>query len=371
MKFKSTFITIALALSCGCSQALDLPATPRAEKLHPEQSFTELAGRQVWNYQNEMLGRIKFITADLENARLVEVVIASGGFFGLGGKLTSAPPRAFKLDETQQVMRLDMSKERFEATPAFKTSNPAAYSDKARVAAVIRHHGLQPWFYLDGQVGGKNAEILHLGHVERTDRILGLPIKSPQGQYLGQVGGLQMDLPKGQIVHVVDDTQAMGDNGNYILQPRALRYNAKHNGLILNENLKTLKGEPHLQWVGSSRQSFREESFVNRKVQADQGPNSRQNAQASIDSKATAMKQGANFRDVQKTSLINQRIQSDPRLSTNAKNVEVITLNAQTTLWGHVNSDADRRKIGEIAMKAGRPENVSNQLEVRPVRAAR
>lgn len=371
MKFKPTFITIALALSCACSQALDLPETTRADNFHPQQSFTELAGRQVWNYQNEMLGRIKFITADLENARLVEVVIASGGFFGLGGKLTSAPPRAFKLDETQQVMRLDMSKESFEATPAFKTSNPAAYSDKARVAAVIRHHGLQPWFYLDGQVGSKNAEILHLGHVERTDRILGMPIESPQGQYLGQVGGLQMDLPKGQIVHVVDDTQAMGGNSSYILQPRALRYNARHNGLILNENLKTLKGEPNLQWIGSSRQSFRQESFVNRKVQADHGPNSRQNAQASIDSKATAMQQGANFRDVQKTSLIKQRIQADPRLSASAKNVLVITLNAQTTLRGHVNSDADRRRIGEIAMKAGRPENVSNQLEVRPVRAAR
>jgi sporulation protein YlmC with PRC-barrel domain len=371
MKYKSTLITIALALSCGGSQALDLPETTRADHFHPQQSFTELAGRQVWNYQNEMLGRIKFITADLENARLVEVVIASGGFFGLGGKLTSAPPRAFKLDETQQVMRLDVSKAHFEASPPFKTSNATAYSDKNRVAAVIRHYGLQPWFYLEGQVESKNAEILQLGHVERSDRILGLPIESPQGQYLGQVGGLQMDLPKGQIVHVVNDMQGMGGHDSYILQARALRYNAKNNGLILNESLKTLKGEPSLQWVGSSRQSFREESFVNRKLKADHGRDSTQNAEASIDSKTTAMQQGADFRDVQKTNLIKQRIQADPRLSAIAKNVLVITLNAQTTLRGHVNSDEERRKIGEIAMKAGRPENVSNQLEVAPARASR
>jgi osmotically-inducible protein OsmY len=371
MKFKSIFITIALALSCGGLQALDLPATPRAQKLHPQQSFTELAGRQVWNYQNEMLGRIKFITADLENARLVEVVIASGGFFGLGGKLTSAPPRAFKVDESEGVMRLDVSKARFEATPAFSTANVAAFSDKTRVAAVIRHYGLQPWFYLDGQAGSKNAEILHLRHVERTDRILGMPIKSAQGQYLGQVGGLQMDLPKGQIVHVVDDMQSMGNNSNYIIQPRALRYNAAHNGLVLEENLETLKGQPHLRWVGESRQSFREESYVNREVEADRGMHSKQNAQAGMVSKSTSMPQGANFRDVQKTSLIKQRIQADPRLSANAKNVEVVTLNAQTTLRGHVNSNEDKRKIGEIAMKAGRPENVSNLLEVRYLRAAR
>lgn len=268
MKFKSTLITLALALSCGGSQALDLPETTRADNFNPQQSFTELAGRQVWNYQNEMLGRIKFITADLENARLVEVVIASGGFFGLGGKLTSAPSRAFKLDETQQVMRLDVSKAQFEASPPFRTSSAAAYSDKNRVAAVMRHYGLQPWFYLEGQ-------------------------------------------------------------------------------------------------------SYREESFVNRKLKADHGPDSRQNAEASIDSKATAMQQGANFRDVQKTNLIKQRIQADPRLSASVKNVLVITLNAQTTLRGHVNSHEERRKIGEIAMKAGRPENVSNQLEVAPARAPR
>jgi osmotically-inducible protein OsmY len=43
-----------------------------------------------------------------------------------------------------------------------------------------------------------------------------------------------------------------------------------------------------------------------------------------------------------------------------------VTLNAQTTLRGHVNTIEGKRRIGEIAMKAGRPENVSNQLQVRP-----
>ena len=78
------------------------------------------------------------------------------------------------------------------------------------------------------------------------------------------------------------------------------------------------------------------------------------------------MAQGQNFRDEQKTSRILQAIQADPALSANAKNVEVVTLNAQTTLRGHVNTAEGKRKIGEIAAKAGRPENVSNLLEVRP-----
>lgn len=268
MKLNSIFVTGAIALCCGSLQALDTGA-PRAEKMHPQQSFTELAGIQVWNLQDELLGRIKFITADLENAQLVEVVIASGGFFGIGGKLTSAPPRAFKLDESKQVMRLDVSKARFEAAPTFRTSNVAAYSQAARVAAVNRYYGMQPWFHFDGQVSGKNSRIPHLGHVERTDYIMGMQIKSTKGQYLGQVGSLMMDLPKGQIVHVVDETPAMAGNGRYIIQTRALRYNAKYSGLVLDETYAALKKEPHLKWVGDSREYFQEESNVNRKVRSN------------------------------------------------------------------------------------------------------
>ena len=370
MKLESIIITSALALSCGSLQALDL-APPRGTMLHPQQNFTELEGIEVRNYQNEKLGRVKFITADLENARLVEVVMSSGGFLGIGGRYTSAPPRAFIMDPSKQVLRLDVSKARFDAAPRFDTSDVSAYSQPARVAEVIRHYGLQPWFYTDGQARSNNAEILRLGHVERTDRILGMEIKSPSGQYLGQVGGMQMDLPKGQITHVVNETKAMGESKTYILQARAMRYNVAQNGLVMNESFATMEGKPHLQWVGENREYFQEESYVNRKVQADEGRHSKQNAQEGIVSKATPMQQGVNFRDVQKTNLIKQGILADASLSANAKNVEVVTLNAQTTLRGHVNTEAGRRRVGVIAANAGRPENVSNQLEVRSSHSAR
>ena len=339
MKFKSIFITSALALSCGSLQA-QVTAPPRAELFMNQQSTTELIGTDVWNFQNEKLGKVKFITADLENARLVEVVISSGGFLGIGGKITSAPPRALSLDPHKQILRLDVSKARFDAAPNFKVSDVESYSNPGRVAGVLRYFGLQPWFYLDGQVPTKNAEILRLGTVRRTGYILGLEIKSTSGQYLGKVASLLINLPKGQIVHVVDETQAMGDNDTIILQPRALRYNSARNGLVLNENLAALKKEPHLKWIAGTRESYEQERYVNRGVHTPQG---------------------ANFRDVQKTGKINQGVQS----TSNANNVQVTTLNAQTTLRGRVNSVAEKDKIGEIARQAGRPENVSNQIEVR------
>ena len=134
----------------------------------------------------------------------------------------------------------------------------------------------------------------------------------------------------------------------------------------MDDTKADVAGEPRFRWLNRSRTSYQEEQYVNRDVEADKGLHSKQNAQAGKVRNATPMEQGENFRDEQKTARIKQAIQADPSLSANAKNVEVVTHNAQTTLRGHVNSAEGKRRIGEIAAKAGRAENVSNLLEVRP-----
>ena len=366
MKLKSLLTTIALAASSLCLQARE-PAPANVDVFRAVEDIQELIGLEVWNLQNVRLGKIKFITADLLNARLVEVVVTtSGGFLGFGGKTTSVPPRSLTLDKDAQVVRLDMSKERFNAAPKFNTTNVAAYSDRNRLATMLRYYDLEPWFYLEGQAVQKNARILHLGYVHKTSFLLNLQIKNQSGQYLGQVGSLMMDLPKGQIVHVIAGTAAMGGSKNTIIQARALQFNAAHDGLVLDSTLAEFAGEPQLKWHGARRESFQQEAYVNREVQADKGLHSRQSAQEGIVRRVNVMEEGESFRDEQKTSLIKQRIQADPGLSAHAKNVEVVTLNAQTTLRGHVNTIEDKRRIGEIAAKAGRPENVSNLIEISP-----
>jgi sporulation protein YlmC with PRC-barrel domain len=338
------YLLIITTLTLACSlPALEAP-NPDVNVFRQEQSFTEFIGLEVLNLQNEKLGRVKFITADLENARLVEVVVTtSGGFLGFGGKTTSIPPRALTLDPSRKVLRVDMSKARFNAAPKFRTRDVAAYSQRGRVAAVLRYFGLQPWFYLEGQAVQRNAEILQLGNVQRTEAILGMTINNTKGQYMGKVASLMMDLPKGQIVHVVTDTQAMGGNGSHFIQPRALRYTPTRTSLVLDNTRAELKGEPSFKWTDSSHRAFQQEAYVNREVQADKGLHSKQSAQEGIVRNATSMDQGESFRDEQKTARIKQAIQADPTLSAHAKDIEVVTLHAQTTLRGHVNSIKGQR----------------------------
>lgn len=175
-----------------------------------------------------------------------------------------------------------------------------------------------------------------------------------------------MDLPTGRILHVVVVTNAK-ESPRSVIQARALRFNSNKNGLVLDDSPVEIAGEPHFKWLNGNRTSFQQETYVNREVKADHGLHSRQNAQEGMVGEANSMKKGQNFRDQQKTARINRAIQADPSLSVNAKNVEVATLNGQTTLRGHVNSAEGKQKIGQIAIDSGLDENVSNLLEVRPL----
>jgi sporulation protein YlmC with PRC-barrel domain len=366
MKPTSILITAALMASSFCLPAQGAD-NPNALKYRRTEKFAELVGSEVWNLQNEKLGKVKFVTADVENGRLVEVVVTSGGgFFGMGAKYTAVAPRALTFDEAGQMLRLNVSRARFAAAPKFDSSHMAAATACERVAAVNRYFGLEPWFYVHGQTVVKNAQILPLGHIQKLSDIIGLSVSSAKRGYMGEVGSLITDLPKGQLVHVIATRNTMGKADNVVIQSRALKYNARHTALVVDDNYKQLAGEPSFKWLSNG--SFQEESYVNREVQADGGLHSKQNVQEGKVHNATAMQQGPDFRDQQKTARINQSIQADPSLSSNAKHIEVVTLHAQTTLRGHVNTAEGKIRVGEIAAKLGRPEDVSNLLEIRPLR---
>lgn len=209
---------------------------PTGEVDTPISTFGELIGIPVRNYQNEHLGRIKAITVDLEHARVVEVLVSSGGI--MNGKTTPVPPTIFKYDAKNEVARLNVSKARFDAAAPLGRANPATYSQADRVAAASRYFGVKPWF---GQGG--------LGYVQTTAELDLMQIKNPQGKYLGKVGLIMMDLPTARVRQIVNDMETMHGDGSYVLSPTALRFNASHTGLVLGESFASLTDTPHFRWV--------------------------------------------------------------------------------------------------------------------------
>jgi sporulation protein YlmC with PRC-barrel domain len=238
--------------------------SPTAPKLTGEidtrkQIFTELIGMQVFNFQNEKLGRIHAITTDLHSSRLVEVLVSSpSGLMGLRQTITPVPPTAIKVDTDRENAYLNVSKARFAAAPKLAKLNPAYYSQTDRAAASSRYFGVAPWYLPSG-----------LGYVETSDNIELMQIKNPQGKYLGKVGRIMMDLPTGRIRQIVDDTESMDGNGNHILPQGSLTYNARHTALVMNANFSQIVAKPHFRW---DQGTFGEQEFVEEVVSGRNAP---------------------------------------------------------------------------------------------------
>lgn len=64
------------------------------------------------------------------------------------------------------------------------------------------------------------------------------------------------------------------------------------------------------------------------------------------------------------TQQIRQAVVGDDSLSTDAKNIKIITTNGVVTLRGPVNSDRERNEIARKARAISGVKNVDNQLEI-------
>lgn len=92
--------------------------------------------------------------------------------------------------------------------------------------------------------------------------------------------------------------------------------------------------------------------------------NTGRNVRDRNDQALTAGNQGENEADRTITQQIRQAVVDDDSLSTNAKNVKIITLNGVVTLRGPVSNDREKNEIAKKVRGIQGVKNVDNQLEV-------
>ena len=343
---------------------------PTHEEFREVQKTFSVVGLEVKNHQDQKLGRVTDLALDLENGRLVEMIVSSGGFLGFGQRIVAVPYGALTFDSAGGALRLNMDKEKFRAVPDFAMSKWAENCQSRHVAEIYRYYGQEPYFAADGQ-GSKsgNTAAEPLGYIQRSSKLLRLPVNNLKNESLGRVNSFLFDLPKGRVNHVI--VMAPGFlRTKSVIPARALRFNAAHDAPLLDDTAQAFKNEPRFKWTYRDDGSFQQEAYANAKVTANDGVNTKQNFREGTANGYTPLAQGASFRDVDKTYRIYAAMRANADLSQNAQNVEVGTLDGRTTLRGHVNTAEGKSIIGEIAAKAGQSENVSNLLEVRPVPVA-
>lgn len=341
---------LAFAASLTTPVIADEPAPERAD-MGKTKTVYPLRHVEINNLQGDRLGRIRDVTVDLVHGRVVEVFVVSGGFLGMGGKVVSVPPTALITDDLNEVYFLNATPAVFKAAPEVDLSNRDTTGDNTRIAAAYRHFGREPYFTETGEpvVGADKLPRTTLSHSTSLTRLSGLPVWNLQGEQLGNVWSVSIDIAKANVRHVIVMAKD-GYRAKSVIPARALRYDPSLNRLVLDDTAAEFAAEPQYEFTPATHgnmASSREEPY--------EGPHTN-----------VALEQGTDARDTERTQLIKTGIRS---AKIQNRTIQVGTLNGRVTLRGWVDTEAEKTQIGQIAINASRAEVVDNQIEIRPASA--
>jgi hyperosmotically inducible periplasmic protein len=243
------------------------PHAAWANRLNDAAKASDVIGMTVKNNQDEKLGKVENLAVDVESGRIVQVIIASGGFLGMDKTLTPVPPGALHHDASQKFLQLDASMEKFNAAPKCDTAKWDEDTQSNRVSEVYGYYGQQPYFVRDGYgtanmsaasanslprnmdgtintAGARPGDTAHnvevarnveennnnistrnpdgtwtrtyysngsgtkasgsnLGYVQKASKLMGASVNNLQDEKIGKVNNFIVDLPAGRIVAVI------------------------------------------------------------------------------------------------------------------------------------------------------------------------
>jgi len=221
-----------------------------------------------------------------------------------------------------------------------------------------------------------NSSFSRLGYVQKASKLMGASVNNLQNENIGKVENFIIDLSCGRIVAVIISSGGyLGMDGELsAVPPAALRFNAEHDVLQLDTSKETLVASPHFnanEWPNFNQPAYSSEVYHAYNVEpyfttnaTAEPDNTASNVRDRNNSTLTPLDQSNSQADIDTTAQIRKDIIATGGMSINARNVKIITMNGRVTLRGPVNSEDEKRQIGDIANRIAHAGNVDNQLEV-------
>ncbi len=95
----------------------------------------------VVNAQGEKLGDIKDLAIGLEKGCINYAVLDFGGFLGMGGKYFAVPWQAFTIDQDNEQLVLNVSRDVLENAPGFDKDNWPDFADRTWMRETNAYYG--------------------------------------------------------------------------------------------------------------------------------------------------------------------------------------------------------------------------------------
>lgn len=117
----------------------------KVETYSSVQSFEELSGFSVKNGEGEDLGKIEDLAIDVASGRIAYAVLSFGGLLGIGNKYFAVPWEALTL-HGNEVILLDVDKEKLKNAPGFDKDDWPDMADRQWGASIYTYYGRTPYW---------------------------------------------------------------------------------------------------------------------------------------------------------------------------------------------------------------------------------
>jgi sporulation protein YlmC with PRC-barrel domain len=109
-------------------------------------SASSLIGDAIVNPRGDDLGSLKELMIDVDTGRVAYGVLESGGFLGLGSKLFAIPFEAFRVDELNKRLVVDIDAETIQNAEGFDPDHWPDTSDPDFIGRTHDHYGYAPYW---------------------------------------------------------------------------------------------------------------------------------------------------------------------------------------------------------------------------------
>ncbi len=103
-------------------------------------------GTAVYAADGDKIGHVRLLVIEKIGGRVTDIVVAIGGFLGMGADLHSIPWEKFDYDVGLAGYRLSASKEQLENAPSFTEQDHGPALDLAYQTRVYEYYAVTPYW---------------------------------------------------------------------------------------------------------------------------------------------------------------------------------------------------------------------------------
>jgi sporulation protein YlmC with PRC-barrel domain len=183
-------------------------ASGQSQKQQGEMRTSELTGSKVMDKQGKELGEISDVVLDLQGGKVHAAVLEFGGILGMGEKNYAFPISQLQPGKGSNQFTMDIDKQKLENAQGFAKGQWPEMDDEywGRVGGQASAGATQqPGQQQEQQQGGKQNMIL-----VRASELRGKSVTDQQGQDVGEIRDVVVDMKSGQLRNMLIDVSDAG-----------------------------------------------------------------------------------------------------------------------------------------------------------------